>query len=153
MDEATLLEKIRKIEALFAGATTEGERDAADAARARLRSRVREAQAEDPPVEYRFTMDSQWSRRLFVALLRRYGLSPYRYHRQRYTTVMVQVSESFVDETLWPEFEELSDTLTAYLDEVTERIIEEAFGGGGAEAEVVSARPELTFDEKEGSNI
>ena len=82
-------------------------------------------------------MDSEWSRRLFVALLRRYDLQPYRYHRQRHTTVMVKVSETFVDDVLWPEFEALSATLEEYLDEVTTRVIREMFEVEDKDAETV----------------
>ena len=45
-DETQLREKLRKIEALFAGAGTEGERLAAGAALARLRERLGSAQQE-----------------------------------------------------------------------------------------------------------
>ena len=123
MDEAKLIEKLRLVEALFAGATTEGEQVAADHARQRILERLRAMEAEDPPVEYRFSMEDMWSRRVFVALLRRYGITPYRYRRQRYTTVMARVSKRFVDETLWPQFERLSDTLRQYLSEVTDRVV------------------------------
>ena len=81
-----------------------------------------------------------WSQRLFVALLRRYGIRPYRYRRQRYTTVMARVSVSFVEETLWPEFVELDKALHAHLDEVTNRVIRDGIHAEEAEAEV---RPEL----------
>lgn len=67
----------------------------------------------------------QWQRRLFLALCRRYGLSPYRYERQRHTTVVVRAPRSFVDQTLWPEYVALSDALCSYLNEATERIIRE----------------------------
>lgn len=39
--EAELKEKLRKIEALFAGAATGGERDAAQAARERIQAKLR----------------------------------------------------------------------------------------------------------------
>lgn len=39
---------------------------------------------------------------------------------------MARVSKRFVDETLWPEFQEINRTLEAYLAEATERIIAEA---------------------------
>jgi hypothetical protein len=42
-------------------------------------------------------MPDQWSRHLFLALCRRYGLSPYRLHRQRRNTVMVRAPRGFVD--------------------------------------------------------
>ena len=73
----------------------------------------------------RFALPDRWQRRLFTALCRRYGLEPYRYVRQRYTTVMVRVPESFVDRTLWPEYLEIKEALDEYLSEATERIIRE----------------------------
>jgi hypothetical protein len=77
-----------------------------------------------------------WSRKLFVALLRRYGLTPFRYHRQRYTTVMVMVSREFVDETLWPEFKKLDETLRDYLNDVTDRIISQGIYSDSSEPEI-----------------
>lgn len=122
-DELRLIEKLRRIDALFSGATTEGERNAAEAARQRLQERLRELAKTDPPIEHRFKLADQWSRRVFLALLRRYEIEPYRYPRQRKTTIMARVSAQFVNETLWPEFEQLSNTLRAHLDEVTTRVV------------------------------
>ncbi len=73
--ESQLREKLRKIEALFAGAGTFGERLAAEAALERVRPRLSELGQKDPPVETQFSMPDQWSRHLFLALCRRYGLS------------------------------------------------------------------------------
>ena len=42
MDEAKVLEKLRLIEALYAGAATEGEKDAAGRARHRILERLEE---------------------------------------------------------------------------------------------------------------
>ena len=50
-DEQRLIEKLQRIEALFAGAATPGEREAAAAARERIRARLRDQQQSDPPVE------------------------------------------------------------------------------------------------------
>jgi hypothetical protein len=47
---------------------------------------------------------------------------------------MVQVPKSFVDNTLWPEYVELSKALSEYLDEATERIIREEVCGDSREA-------------------
>ncbi|MCP4654350.1 MAG: hypothetical protein GY856_02915 [bacterium] len=137
IDEQQLIEKLQSIERLHAGATTPGERVAAAKALERIRQRLEDARQVDPPVEYRFTMADMWTRRLFVALLRRYGIRPYRYHRQRHTTVMAKVPKRFVDETLWPEFQELDDTLRSYLDEVTNRVVSEGVYADSSEAEVV----------------
>ena len=137
LDEARLIEKLRLIEALFAGATTPGEKDAADRARQRILERLRSCERADPPVEYRFSMGDMWSRKVFVALLRRYGIKPYRYSGQRYTTVMAKVSKRFVNETLWPEFQEISETLQRYLSDVTERVVRQVIHQDSSEAVVV----------------
>ena len=78
-----------------------------------------------------------WSRKVFVALLRRYDLKPYRYYRQRYTTVMVQVPESFVDETLWPEFQKINSELQEYLQDITQRVVTQVLHEDSSDAEVV----------------
>ena len=141
-DETQLREKLRKIEALFAGAGTAGERDAAQAALNRVRDRLAEMGRRDPAIEMQFSMADQWSRRLFLALARRNGLSPYRYRRQRMTTVMVRVPKGFVDQVLWPEFQELNKALVHYLNEVTLRVIREEVHGDASEAaEVAQALP------------
>jgi hypothetical protein len=94
--ESQLREKLRKIEALFVGAGTAGERLAAEAALRRVRARVEELARHDPPIEQQFSLPDQWSRHLFLALCRRYGLRPFRYRRQRRNTVMVRASRGFV---------------------------------------------------------
>jgi hypothetical protein len=137
MNETKLIEKLRLIEALFAGATTDGEKDAAFNALQRIKKRLKDIKKIDPPVEYKFTMSDMWSRKLFVALLRRYDIKPFRYYRQRYTTVMANVSKTFVDETLWPEFQELNKTLKSYIEEITNKVISETIHADNSEAEVV----------------
>src|ERR1700724_3420682 len=123
--EPQLREKLRKIEALFAGAGTAGERLAAEAALERVRARLAELGRRDAPVEMQFSMPDRWSRHLFVALCRRYGLAPYRYHRQRRTTVMVRAPRRFLEQVLWPEFRDLDADLQAYLHEVTLKVVRE----------------------------
>ena len=121
--EDDLLARLRKIEALMAGAGTAGEREAAGAALERVKARLAEQARRDPPVELQFSMPDVWSRQLFVALCRRYGLKPYRYPRQKRTTVMLRVPRGFSDSVLWPEFVELDRALVAHLQSVTTRII------------------------------
>jgi hypothetical protein len=143
MDEASLLEKLRLIEALYAGATTEGERVAAGEARRRIQLRLEAMEAADPPIEHRFSLADAWSQKLFVALCRRYGIKPYRYRGQRRTTLMAKVSRSFVRETLWPEFEQLSRVLRKYLDEATERIIAAAIHQDVSDASEVAGAAQI----------
>ena len=136
MTEQQLREKLRKISALFEGATTPGERTAAAAAIDRIRQSLAAIGAREALQEIQLTLPDRWQRRLFAALCRRYGLTPFRYKRQRHTTVMLRVPPSFLSRTLWPEYLELRDALDAYLNEATERIIrEEVFGDDGEPGE------------------
>jgi hypothetical protein len=143
MDEAKLREKLTRIEALFAGATTEGERVAAAEARRRIRQRLESAERAEPPVEFRFTLTDTWSRKLFLSLLRRYDLKPYRHRGQRRTSVMVKAPKPFVQETLWPEFEQINAAMQTYLGEVADRIIADVLQGDSSEAAEVAAPPKL----------
>ncbi len=108
-----LLDKLGKIEALYAGAATDGERTAAGNARERIMAKLQQQERTDPPGEFRFRVDDPWSRKLLIALLRRYDILPYRYKGQRLTTVMARVPQSFVADTLWPEFSALDRTASA----------------------------------------
>jgi hypothetical protein len=133
-NEQQLREKLRRIWALFEGATTTGERNAAAAAIDRVRKALAAITRTEPAIEIQITLPDRWQRRLFAALCRRYGLEPFRYKRQRHTTVMVRVPRSFADQTLWPEYMELKQALDEYLSEATERIIREEVFRNDAEA-------------------
>jgi hypothetical protein len=140
--DTRLREKLRKIEALYAGAGTEGERLAAEAALARIRARLDEAGRRETASEIKFSVADQWSRHLFLALCRRYGLEPYRYPRQRRSTVMLRAPRPFIDQVLWPEFKELEAELRSYLQEVTLRVIrEDVYSDTSDAAELAQALP------------
>lgn len=134
--EQELRDKLRKIEALFAGAATPGERLAAKAARDRILERLKGYEARERAIEMKFTLGDGWHLRLFLALCRRYGLQPFRRHGQRRTTVMLVVVPSFVDEILWPEYNQLAEALREYLQEATDRIIREEVFRNSDEPEV-----------------
>jgi hypothetical protein len=136
-NEEELRLKLRKIEALFAGAGTIGERDAAEAALGRNKEKVEQTTKTAPLVEYTFTFGDRWSKQLFMALCRRYALSPYRYNRQRHTTVMARAPKAFIDDVLWPEYVALSEALTEYLHQATEKIISEEIYKDTTEAEEI----------------
>ena len=53
-------------------------------------------------------------------------------HRQ---TVIINAPRSFIEQVLWPEFRELSAALSAYLAEITEKLIREEVYGETADAE------------------
>ena len=123
--EDELRDKLRKIEALFSGAKTAGEKAAAGAAAERIRARLAEAGVTEPAITMRFAIHDPWSRKLFMALCRRYGLRPFRYPRMQRQSVMVHGPRSFLEGVLWAEFNDLNRALTSWLTEVTDRLIRE----------------------------
>ena len=135
--EQALREKLNKIEALIAGAATDGERAAADAAADRIRARLGTVMVDDTVIEMKFSIPDPWSRQLFIALARRHGLHPFRYRRMHRQSIIVRAGERFVDNVLWPQFEELSAALTAYLSDMTDRMIREELHGETGEADEV----------------
>jgi len=135
--EQRLREKLRKIEALFAGAATVGEKAAAGAAAERIRRQFSETSSREKSEEFKFSIPDPRSRQRFTALCRRYGLRPFRYTRMHRQTVIVRAPASFVNRTLWPEFEELSDALSTHLLDITNRIIREEVFATNEEAEEI----------------
>src|SRR5207237_3236211 len=111
--------KLRKINALFAGATTEGEKQAAGAARDRIHARLRILSGE-PTIEWRFSLTNPWSRKLLIALLHRYGIESYRRLGQRNSSIMAKMRRGFAEQILLPEFESLNRVLLDRLDELAE---------------------------------
>jgi hypothetical protein len=137
LDEEALRDKLRKIEALFAGAATAGERAAAGAAAERIRARLRESERRERAVEMRFSLPDPWSRRLFIALCRRYGLRPFRYRRMHRQSIVLKVPQSFLDQVLWLEFAAINAALTEYLADITDKVIRaEVFREAGEAEEV-----------------
>lgn len=132
--EGTLIEKLRKLEALHAGTTFAGERESARRAAERIRARLAEVRAQEKDVELVYSLPDPWKRRLFIALCRRYGLRPYRQRGRRYSTVQLRAPETFQNNTLWPEFLALAQVLHEELDALTERVIREAIHDDVSEA-------------------
>ena len=118
----SLINKIRKIEALIEGAKTEGEKNAAKLAQNKVLNRLLEAERLQKK-EYALRTQDNWHRKLLLAICRKHGVRPYRYKRQKYTTVMVNVNESFLDNVLWKEYLEYSDHLEKLIEEITDQII------------------------------
>jgi hypothetical protein len=132
--EGTLLEKLRKIEALHAGTTVDGEREAARRAAERIRARLAELRGREEDEERHYRLPDPWTRKLFVALCRRYGLKPFRESGRHYSTVQVRAPSTFQTQTLWPEFRALSEELRVHLNELTDRVIREAIDQDVSEA-------------------
>ena len=135
--EQNLRDKLSKIEALFAGAATAGEKSAAGAAAERIRARLGQAAKTEAPVEMRFSIPDVWSRKLFIALCRRYGLRPFRHRRMHRQSIIIKAPKSFTEKVLWSEFLELDAALVSYLAEITDKVIREAVHGEVGEAEEI----------------
>lgn len=132
MTREEIIDKLRKVEALYHSTVLEGEKLAAQSALDRLKAQL--AQQPEALVEYQFSLPDPWKRKLFLALARRYGLKPYRLSRQRNSTVMLRISKRVLDQTFWPEFEELSKLLSKYLMDATDDIISRGVHGDLSEA-------------------
>lgn len=124
-DQDDIRERLIKLEALFARGATAGERAAAAAALERLQARLDLAgpAVEEPEIELQYSLPDVWAVRLFVAVCRKHGLKPYRYPRQRRTTVMVRVRRTAFEQTIAAEFQELHRELTTYFGEMVNHLI------------------------------
>lgn len=132
-DDKDIREKLAKLEALFARGATEGERAAAGAARDRLQQKLSFAadEGDEPDIELQYSLPDVWSVRIFVALCRKNGIHPYRYPRQRRTTVMVRVQQSRFEQTVGEEFRTLHRELTGYFNATVEHLIADAMRSDG----------------------
>jgi len=133
--EGTLEEKLRKLEALHAGTRCDGEREAARRAAERIRERLAELRSREREEVLVYSLRDPWKRKLFLALCRRYGLTPYRERGQRYSTVMVSAPVSFQKKTLWPTFLAFSEQLESHLQDFTDRVIRDAISDNISEAD------------------
>ena len=128
-----MIEKIRKVEALYHATNSQGEATAAQTALQKLRSQL--DAAPEPLVEYQLSLADPWKRQLFLALARRHGFKPYRRYRQRFSSVMIKVSNKYMEQVLWPEYEQLAKLLHNYLADATQDIITRAVHKDISEAE------------------
>ena len=117
-----LHDKIKKIEALIAGAKSDGERQAAALAKNRILERF-QVEVAAKPVEYTVPLGNHWKKKLFVALCSKHQLRTYRYKRQKYTTAMVRANPTFMEEILWPEFKKYSALLEELVGEIIDDLI------------------------------
>lgn len=118
-----ILEKIRKIEALILGATTDGERNAAISAKKRIIRKYPRVEIDKNTQEYSLYTPDMWHKKLLLAICRKYGVMPYRYHRQKYTTVMVRINEKFLNDVIWKEYLEFSEQLEELVEDITDDLI------------------------------
>lgn len=125
-DEKKLIEKLIKIQALYEKAGTEGEKSAALAAMQRLTIQLKNTESKPAIEAFKFTFDNPWSRKLFIALLRKHAITPYRKPRQKNTTVMAKMTAEFCDHVLWPEFVALNKEMSTWLNKAADEIIRQS---------------------------
>lgn len=118
-----ILERIKKIEALIAGASTAGEKTAAELAKDRILEKYPELGILQNAKEFQLSTNNLWNKKLLIALCRKYGVNPYRYHRQKHTTVMIRVNKDFLDNVLWKEYLEYSLMLSLLVEDITDDLI------------------------------
>ena len=132
VDDEELRAKLAKVEALFRRAGSAGERAAAGAAIDRLHDRLAGSAGKDEPeVELQFSLPDAWSVSLFVAVCRKHGVRPYRYRRQRRTSVVVSAREREFNRVVWPEYSRLQTELESYFEDVTDHLISRVMGSDG----------------------
>lgn len=119
-----IFDKIQKIQALIDSTSSDGERLAAELAKQRLQQKI-----DDRPIEYKVTSHSAWEKKIFLAICKKNGLNPYRYSKQKYTTTMVRVSKSIMDEVLWPQYNKYTDLLGELVEGISSEIIENIYAG------------------------
>ena len=78
---------------------------------------------QEKEIEMKFSVGDRYAKKLFIALARKHGFKPYRYPRQKHTTVNLKGKKSYFDIVLWPEFMELSEDLDFFLEQVTNEIV------------------------------
>jgi hypothetical protein len=106
------------------------------AAAERIRQRLDQTAGKEKSIELKFSIPDVWSRQLFIALCRRYGLRPYRHPRMHRQSIMIKAPQSFMEQVLWPEFQELN--AAAYLSVITEKVIREEVHRETGDAEEVA---------------
>lgn len=136
--EDALLSKLAKLETLFRRAGTEGERAAAGAAIGRIKDRLKTDRTEQA-TELQFSLPDVWSVRLFIAVCRKHGVRPYRYPRQRRTTVMVRAAQGVIDR-VWAEFSALHTELAVYFEETVDHLIMQAMHSDGDDSGLEAVR-------------
>jgi hypothetical protein len=79
LSDDQLRAKLRKIEALYAGARTSGAKSAGGAASDRISLKFENASKDERAEEFKLPIPGPWALQLFIALCRRYGIKPLRY--------------------------------------------------------------------------
>ena len=97
----------------------------------------------EPEVELKSSLPDMWSVSLFIAVCHKHDALPWRYARQRRTTVMVWVREREFDREIRLEFSMLHSEPENYFQDVTKHAITCAMRSDGDDCAL--DRPRLSF--------
>ena len=61
----------------------------------------------------------------------------------RRQSIVISAPQSFIDDVLWSEFEQINEALVDYLAEITDKVIREEVFGTTEDAEVVAEAPQI----------
>lgn len=87
----------------------------AEQALLRIRARLQELAAAADVQEFQCPTRTDWDLLVLHALLKRYGLQAYRYRKQRKSTILVRVSKRFMNDCLWPIFNDAVGQLAGHV--------------------------------------
>ncbi|MGL1890105.1 MAG: hypothetical protein OCD02_00695 [Spirochaetaceae bacterium] len=94
-------QKLQKIEKLYYGAKTTGERVSAKKAKVRILNKIK---SEDKATIYKFKLDNELNVDLLLNVMYKYEIDEFKKSKKQPTTVIAKVSAKFVDRVLWPEY-------------------------------------------------
>jgi hypothetical protein len=145
LSEIGLIDKLQKIQALYLGAMTPGERAAAAQAMTNIQNKLENYKQQDRVTEWKFGVNNYFEKRLLKAILNKYGIDSYRYHGQRHTTLNAKASDSMINKVIWPQYQEMSKVLRDHFDKLTNEVIKEALGEEEREDEIRQESPQLSY--------
>lgn len=122
IDTMSFFDRFTTIEALIQRVPSEEERQAAQLIKDRILTKIALDEAHKP-VAYRISFGSSWEKRLFIALCRKHGFKTYRYKKQKFTTVRLNISKIMMDEVLWPDYLQYSKMLKKLIKDITQGLI------------------------------
>lgn len=115
MDETDLVTRLREVDARVTRADARSLED-----RRKLLADWRQREAD---IEWRCSVPSTVSQRVFGAVCLRYGLIIY-VRRRGTSTVCVRAPRGFMKEVLWPEFEAITHVVEQHVGDSVERVME-----------------------------
>lgn len=98
MRDKKIEQKLSKLQALYFGAQTEGEKRSAIKAKARVLKNLANN------IEYKFSLKHKTNAEIFIDILNKYDISGYRVPDNTQTTIIAKVPGVFIDNILWPEY-------------------------------------------------